>query len=77
MPETHHRSGSRTVALLVALLALTSTVTATAAPAEARRIKTARASYAQPIEPLAQVDQILSRKQAHFATASVASPSQW
>ena len=53
MPETTHRSGSRTVALLVALFALTSTVTATAAPAEARRIKTARASYAQAIEPLA------------------------
>ncbi len=53
MPELHHRSGSRLVAALLSLVALTATLTATAAPAEARRIKTPRAAYAQAIEPLA------------------------
>ena len=57
MPEIHPRSGSRTTTrLLSLLLVLASALTilaATALPAEAKAIKTARASYPQAIEPLA------------------------
>jgi hypothetical protein len=57
VPETHPRSGSRSVTRLLALLVvavLSITLAATAAPAEAKAIKTARASYSRAIEPLAR-----------------------
>ena len=56
MPETHHRSGSRTLAALLTLLSLTTSLAVsvgTASTAEARAIATARTSYARAIEPLA------------------------
>jgi hypothetical protein len=53
VPESHHRSGSRALAALLSLLALSSVLTAVAAPAEAKRIKTPKASYSRAIEPLA------------------------
>ena len=57
MPEIHPRSGSRTTTWLLSLLLVLAsaliTLAATALPAEAKAIKTARASYPQAIEPLA------------------------
>ena len=54
MPASPHRSSSRSIAAVVVSVLMLATVAAVgAAPAEARRIAAARASYALAIEPLA------------------------
>ena len=78
VPESHHRSGSRTSsALLIAtVMSLLATLVGTAVPAQAA-VKAARTTYPQAIEPLARYQaQSTSSPTAKPGVADVAAPQQ-